>query len=179
VTERPLRGEPLSLDLVNTEWNEGGAPRDLFDEPSGAAGWLAEHGYADGSEVALREARAALRAQLEQNDPGPLNAVLARGTRRPVLGSDGRPGELVEVDPDWRPAWDAAVDHLRLLAERPDRVRGCAHPSCVLWFHDTSRNGTRRWCSMDACGNRAKAGRHYARTRGGGSQPLVRRPQRP
>jgi predicted RNA-binding Zn ribbon-like protein len=166
VTERPLRGEPLALDLVNTEWNEGGVCRDLFDQPGGVLEWLAEHGYAGGSEAGLRETRAALRAQLEQGDSASLNAVLARGTRTPVLGPDARPGELVDVDVAWRPAWDAAVDHLRLLADRPERVRHCAHPSCVLWFHDTSRNGTRRWCSMDACGNRAKAGRHYARTRG-------------
>lgn len=168
--ERPLRGEPLSLDLVNTTWVAGGAPQDLFVIPGGAGEWLAEHGYADrGLEradvvAALREARAALRAQLERGDRAPLNAVLATGTRTPVLGPDG-PGERVDVDPAWRPAWDAAVDHLRLLAERPDRVRHCAHPACVLWFHDTSRNGARRWCSMESCGNRAKAGRHYARTR--------------
>jgi predicted RNA-binding Zn ribbon-like protein len=33
----------------------------------------------------------------------------------------------------------------------------------VLWFHDTTRSGTRRWCSMTACGNRLKARRHYRR----------------
>jgi predicted RNA-binding Zn ribbon-like protein len=171
VTERPLRGEPLSLDLVNTTWVDGGGPRDLFDEQDGVGEWLVEHGYGsgdgipDGTEAALREVRAALRAQLEEGESGPLNAVLARGTRTPVLASDG-PGERVDVDPAWRPAWDAAVDHLRLLAGRPERIRHCAHPACVLWFHDTSRNGTRRWCSMETCGNRAKAGRHYARARG-------------
>jgi predicted RNA-binding Zn ribbon-like protein len=171
VIERPLRGEPLSLDLVNTRWVDGGAPRDLFDEPGGAGEWLAEHGYgdrvADGTVAALRETRAALRAQLERGDAGPLSAVLARGSRSPVLAPDG-PAERVEVDPVWRPAWDAAVDHLRLLRARPERLRHCAHPACVLWFHDTSRNGTRRWCSMETCGNRAKAGRHYARARGTG-----------
>lgn len=177
--QRPLRGEPLSLDLVNTWWIDGGVPRDLFDDPTGVAEWLAEHGYpakspgaptgTDGADAArctaaLREARAALRTLLEDGDRGPLNAVLARGTRTPVIGPDG-PGEIVAVDPSWRPAWDAAADHLRLLGDRPDRVRRCAHPACVLYFHDTSRNGTRRWCSMEVCGNRAKAGRHYARTR--------------
>jgi predicted RNA-binding Zn ribbon-like protein len=35
-----------------------------------------------------------------------------------------------------------------------DRVRKCAH--CVLHFHDTSKKGTRRWCSMRLCGNRVK-----------------------
>jgi predicted RNA-binding Zn ribbon-like protein len=165
--ERPLRGEPLPLDLVNTAWVEGGAPRDFFDEPGALAEWLAEHGYGadggDGSVDALRACRAALRAQLELGERAPLNAVLARGRTTPMLGPDG-PGEVADVDPGWRAAWDAAVAHLQLLA-RPDRVRRCAHPACVLWFHDVSRAGTRRWCSMEGCGNRAKAGRHYAKAK--------------
>ncbi|MCW2875361.1 ABATE domain-containing protein [Actinacidiphila oryziradicis] len=36
------------------------------------------------------------------------------------------------------------------------RVRECADPGCSALFLDNSRPGTRRWCSMDACGNRAK-----------------------
>lgn len=167
VIQQPLRGEPLSLDLVNTEWVDGGTRRDLFDSAEATTAWLAGHGLAGASVEALREARAALRRQLEAGDTGPLNAVLARGSRTPVLGPDG-PGEVVAVDPGWRAAWEVAVDHLRLLGERPDRVRRCAHPACVLYFHDTSRGGTRRWCSMEACGNRAKAGRHYARSRATG-----------
>lgn len=173
MTGRPLRGEPLSLDLVDTEWVDQAGPHDEFDRDGGAQEWLAEHGYpgpaTEAVTAALREARAALRALLEHGDRDPLNAVLARGTRTPVLGPDG-PDELVHVDPDRRAAWDAAVDHLRLLATSADRVRRCAHPACVLYFHDTSRGGTRRWCSMEACGNRAKAGRHYARTRGAGTR---------
>jgi predicted RNA-binding Zn ribbon-like protein len=47
-----------------------------------------------------------------------------------------------------------------LLETRADRIRGCANPECVLWFLDTSRPGTRRWCSMASCGNRDKAVRH-------------------
>src|ERR1700686_2779093 len=35
-----------------------------------------------------------------------------------------------------------------------NRVRQCAH--CILHFHDTSKKGTRRWCSMQLCGNRLK-----------------------
>jgi predicted RNA-binding Zn ribbon-like protein len=160
VQQRPLVGEPLSLDLVDTAWDGG----DQLADPDGAAAWLAEHGYRSGSVEALLEARSALRAALEHGERSALNAVLARGTRTPVLRADG-PGEQVRVDPLWRPAWDAAVDFLALLAGRPDRIRRCSRPTCVLWFHDTSRNGTRRWCSMEVCGNRAKAGRYYERSR--------------
>lgn len=35
-------------------------------------------------------------------------------------------------------------------------VRKCENPECILYFHDTSKNHTRRWCSMGLCGNRAK-----------------------
>lgn len=36
------------------------------------------------------------------------------------------------------------------------RVHHCASPTCGALFLDQSRPGTRRWCSMDTCGNRAK-----------------------
>ena len=47
------------------------------------------------------------------------------------------------------------------------RVRECANDKCLWLFLDESKNGTRRWCSMSACGNRAKAHRHYVRLKGG------------
>lgn len=47
------------------------------------------------------------------------------------------------------------------------RVRECANDKCLWLFLDESKNGTRRWCSMKACGNRAKAHRHYTRLKGG------------
>jgi predicted RNA-binding Zn ribbon-like protein len=40
---------------------------------------------------------------------------------------------------------------------RADRIRRCAGVNCELVFVDTSRPGLRRWCSMERCGNRAKA----------------------
>jgi predicted RNA-binding Zn ribbon-like protein len=42
-----------------------------------------------------------------------------------------------------------------------DRVRKCEQ--CVLHFHDTSKKGTRRWCSMRLCGNRVKVAAYAAR----------------
>lgn len=43
------------------------------------------------------------------------------------------------------------------------RVRKCGH--CVLHFYDTSKKGTRRWCSMQLCGNRLKVAAYAARQR--------------
>lgn len=44
-----------------------------------------------------------------------------------------------------------------------ERVRKC--DNCVLHFHDTSKKGTRRWCSMQLCGNRFKVAAYAARRR--------------
>ena len=43
------------------------------------------------------------------------------------------------------------------------RVRKCAN--CVGHFLDTSKKGTRRWCSMQLCGNRAKVAAYAMRHR--------------
>lgn len=45
-------------------------------------------------------------------------------------------------------------------------VRECALETCSWLFLDHSKNQKRRWCDMKICGNRSKARRHYARTKG-------------
>lgn len=62
------------------------------------------------------------------------------------------------------PVWWSAAD-LALSAGRLP-LRCCANPRCGWLFLDDSKGGTRRWCSMSACGNRAKAQRHAQRQRG-------------
>lgn len=53
-----------------------------------------------------------------------------------------------------------------LVSDTLDRVRQCADDrGCGYLFIDTSRNRSRLWCSMESCGNRAKARRHYQRKR--------------
>lgn len=56
--------------------------------------------------------------------------------------------------------WSAAD---LLVGNAAQRVRQCANPECQWLFIDRSKGGTRRWCDMGACGNRAKASRHYQR----------------
>jgi predicted RNA-binding Zn ribbon-like protein len=62
--------------------------------------------------------------------------------------------------------WPIAQSAAELLTsvDRP-AVRECAAPDCGWLFLDTSRNHSRRWCDMKACGNRAKARRHYERNK--------------
>jgi predicted RNA-binding Zn ribbon-like protein len=62
----------------------------------------------------------------------------------------------------WPVARDAAVF---LTSMNLSRLRTCANPRCRWVFHDGTRSGTRRWCSMAFCGNRAKVGRFRQRRR--------------
>lgn len=171
--ERPLTGEPLALDLVNTQWVEAAAARDLLALPDGMPAFLRAHGLsvphaAESAYGHLQGVRAVLRRCLASDDADEdarrdLNAVLERGRIVPLLEAGG-PGERVEVADEWAPAWRAARDYLAMRAEWPRwRVRACAHPDCILYFLDRTRNGTRRWCDMRTCGNRAKAQRYHER----------------
>jgi len=45
----------------------------------------------------------------------------------------------------------------------PRRIRRCVN--CVLLFRDVSKKGTRHWCSMQLCGNRAKVAAYAERQR--------------
>jgi MFS family permease len=50
-----------------------------------------------------------------------------------------------------------AYEAVQLFGSEAARlVRQCQSPTCTLYFVDTSRRGDRRWCSMSACGNKAK-----------------------
>ncbi|GAB4162862.1 MAG: hypothetical protein Fur0021_37460 [Candidatus Promineifilaceae bacterium] len=76
------------------------------------------------------------------------------------------PPHLAHLD---RVRWAAARSAAELLTgENLERVRQCADDrGCGYLFLDVSRNRSRRWCSMESCGNRAKARRHYRRQQQG------------
>ena len=49
-----------------------------------------------------------------------------------------------------------------LLSDERKMIGQCEDDrGCGFLFLDTSKNHSRRWCSMEGCGNRAKAKRHY------------------
>ncbi len=53
-----------------------------------------------------------------------------------------------------------------LTSERRARIGQCADDRGCGWlFLDNTKNRSRRWCEMGDCGNRAKAHRHYQRSR--------------
>jgi predicted RNA-binding Zn ribbon-like protein len=73
---------------------------------------------------------------------------------------------------EWRttvPAWECAFHSVVLSAvdlltepERLARVHECPGETCGWFFLDTSRNGSRHWCSMKTCGNADKVRRFRA-----------------
>lgn len=46
------------------------------------------------------------------------------------------------------------------------RIKKCEKAACVLFFYDSTKNHSRRWCSMSACGNRMKVAARYRRLQG-------------
>lgn len=96
-----------------------------------------------------------------------LNDALAAAPPRRCLVRDA-PGYAWAADADTPSAPALLAPVLWSMADllaRPDQtiVRRCANDECQWLFFDRSKAGTRRWCDMGACGNRAKAQRHYRR----------------
>ena len=100
-----------------------------------------------------------------------LNSVLARALSHQRLDREGDRYALNWRDDDalesilWRVVKSAAE---LITSEEAKLVRQCeafATSDCAWLFIDETRNRSRRWCSMASCGNRAKARRHYHRTR--------------
>lgn len=98
-----------------------------------------------------------------------INDLLRRGAAYEQLARAGN-GFIRQTRRDLDDPLDLLVpvaeDAARLLCEgNPARIRKCGNPACVLFFYDTSKSHTRRWCSMKLCGNRAKVAAHYRRRR--------------
>jgi predicted RNA-binding Zn ribbon-like protein len=112
----------------------------------------------------------AVGASVQAKDFVVLKAVLAKTPPRSQLARLGRHcGWWVEqgqpsVAGVLAPVLWSAGDLMLNAESRP--IRRCANQECLWLFIDQSKNSTRRWCDMNACGNRAKARRHYAKIRG-------------
>jgi predicted RNA-binding Zn ribbon-like protein len=138
------------------------------------------------AERVLAEARAfreaihdAVMARLDRREPpsgavAALNETLGRALARRRLAPTADGLDLAwDDDPAAldAPLWPVAADAADLLTSSADlaRVRICGAAGdarCGWLFLDETRNRSRRWCSMEDCGNRAKARRHYHRSRG-------------
>jgi predicted RNA-binding Zn ribbon-like protein len=143
------------------------------EHPTQAARTLAEA-------IALREAIYRIFSALAGGEPvrnqdfAALSRALSQAPTRRRLVRSGRAYawqiELGRIGRAGLPApallapvlWSAAD---LLVGGGHRRVRRCANDECLWLFHDASKTGTRRWCNMASCGNRAKARRHYLKVK--------------
>jgi predicted RNA-binding Zn ribbon-like protein len=131
--------------------------------------------------IALREAiyRAFLAYAQEQAPPEAdleaLGAALGQALAHRRLRRGGG-GACCELSWDEPPGaldvvlWPVVASAAELLVAPADleRVRVCGlydADECAWLFLDETKSHTRRWCSMEDCGNRAKARRHYQRAK--------------
>lgn len=186
-------GGLLALDLVNTEVVVRGRRRDLLDTPAAAQRWLAGAAArrslvptspsagpaidrAAGWLAELQSLRLALRGLLDTIGAGvqagpsalaPINTVLLAGVPQLTLRPDGSFGEGFQVEGGPGAAALFAIAHSALgyLATGDlSRLHRCGNPRCILYFVDTTKSATRRWCSGE-CMNRARSSQRYAAAR--------------
>jgi predicted RNA-binding Zn ribbon-like protein len=123
--------------------------------------------------IALRETLYRIFAAIAQAQPPAavdlmaLNAALRQALARleVVPTQDGFEWGWAQGEDDldcmlW-PIVRSAAD--LLTSESVRRVRQCARQGCDWLFVDTSKNRSRRWCTMDVCGSRVKMRRYYQR----------------
>lgn len=187
----PLLGQALPVELMNTIWADRHVIHDSLDSLDAASRWLdsvaprlepdAHPGTLTAASLAglreLRDAARRLAAELT-GDPRAraaspttdLDAAVStvnRQARRATTWvrldyrGDGAFTTCREIggEPDDRLLAMLAVETIDLVGSNVE-LRACLAPSCVLYF--VKDHPRREWCGP-ACGNRARAARHYAR----------------
>ena len=189
-----MLGGALCLDFANTVNSRIATAHDYLGSYGDLLGWTAKAGAANGGEVALlaaaaerqperasaalEEARAlretiyrvfscaAVGAQLAELDLAALWEQYAEAIAqaRPHL-STGAVTLTWDMGEDLKSVlWPVAYSAGELLrSAEMRRVKEC--PGCGWLFVDTSKNGSRRWCSMYTCGTRDKMRRYHRRAR--------------
>jgi predicted RNA-binding Zn ribbon-like protein len=187
-------GNHLALDFLNTHPVQNGEPLELLSNFSALLRWFQAAGLLSSCDAAnlqrhsgesaiarqtleaVRELREKLRKQVLAWEGGAvvdrtivaeLNRLMAAHPMLSKLQATGK-SPSVELWFEPRKPGDlfAPLAHsaAKLFAEADrNRVRKCGH--CVLHFYDTSKKGTRRWCSMQLCGNRLKVAAYARRQR--------------
>lgn len=152
-------------------------PRDTARNLGGPAGRRAERLLAE--LIALREVLHRLfRAVIEGREPAAADlaafedSARAARARQRLRFVDGRAQwhTARPKRPDAALADPIVIDADELLTDdQLDRVKQCdPEEGCGWLFLDTTRNRSRRWCSMESCGSAAKARAWYHRHRRSG-----------
>lgn len=149
---------------------------EALEDPAGLKGWLASRGLMDSTatvdEADLKHAiavREAMRGVIGGNtgqrvfpvDIATLNEVASASRLRMRFGPDGRP-RLEPETPGVVGALGRLVAALYAAMQEDDwrRLKLCGADECRWAFFDRSKNRSSRWCTMESCGNRAKARRY-------------------
>ena len=178
-----FRGEALALDFVNTLIVERGRQLDLLALPADLDRWwtIARERYALGAAApgaasaellahahALRTAlhricTAAIRAEpSDATDHTTVNAALALAHATLTQDALGTYQQLDTVLPPTHAVrYQIARAALTLLTTGDlRRLHQCRNARCVLLFYDTTKSGTRQWCSL-TCFNRTRSTERY------------------
>ncbi len=176
-----LGGRPAT-DFVNTLRERWARRVETLASPGDLGLWLHRAGLLDAPPTvvpadllaAARDLREAvdtcLCARIAGAGPDPaavaaIDAWLPEAVAPPRLRLPG-PALVGPPPADARRALAAvALDAARMLGTPAEaaRMRICASDRCSARFYDRSPAARRRWCSMQGCGNQAKARRHRAR----------------
>lgn len=106
-----------------------------------------------------------------------LNAIFRRANAHRTLCCGG-PNTVGAPTFDWkwdqgdaeldRVVWPVALAAAEMLTSGdPNRIKECGGENCNWLFLDQSKNRSRRWCTMEDCGSKVKAKRHYHRQKVG------------
>lgn len=157
----------LLLDLVNSRLVIGDEVHDELDGDAEASAWLRARGAA-GSPADVADARAARAALVPflrgEADAAALEPWADAMRKRARVGESGLEW-IDEVDPERAIGARAVGEWAALQGEQGSRIRPCAAHDCQHFLIDESRANARKWHSMETCGNRAKARRHYAKSK--------------
>jgi predicted RNA-binding Zn ribbon-like protein len=161
----------IALDFAYTGGFDGPEEWEHWHGPQDLAEW-----WSDRFDVDVRVGPAAYRRARELRG-AIATAALATASDRTIASDVAAVIDRFAAMPDLPPQLRARVDPTsdRLLAviardavltlAEPRRIRICAAHDCGLVFSDTSRSGSRTWCSMRRCGNRHKVRQSRARGR--------------
>lgn len=175
-------GNNAAVDFINTEIVSRRELADPLQNDADLSRWAQEAGFTIKSKLttgdlsAAKKLRSALKdlfqARIDRRPPSrgslaTINQYLQSHATHRMLQVNPNSGEY-ELVPDADAssvtallanlAYEGAV---LLASPQATQLKHCSNLDCVLIFLDTSRNQKRRWCSMDTCGNRAKAAKHY------------------